>query len=317
MPTRRLHMIAAIMLMALMTVSAALAQPTMTEKKGLHLSARDDLFLYSKIKDPTAGTFEENAKVLVDDFYADAAWYGLKLGDNTSFVPKLSYRIVGFRYKDWAPTTLQTAIFKPTGLYALKLHLKLRHSFDNGWSITAVGTPGIVSDFRNIDSDHWKVDAKLLISKMQDANLTYGIGAILDRRFGEMYVLPAVQLKYKMNETSSFNVMAPKYAEYWNQWQKEIAFGLGIWFDGEEFAQGREIEGQPAIQPKGNSVRYSVGTVGPMCRYTLPNGWQATGSLGLAFARRYEYYNDATDVTQKYNLKETLFFRLSVSADVP
>jgi hypothetical protein len=106
--------------------------------------------------------------------------------------------------------------------------------------------------------------------------------------------------------------MAPKYAEYWNQMDKDLALGLGIWFDGEEFQRGREIEGQPLYQPKGTSIRYSVGTVGPTARYVLSNGWTVKGSLGLAFLRRYEFYNEATDVTTEYDLKETLFFRVNV-----
>ena len=309
MPTRQLQIVAAMLLIALMLPSAAIAQPM--EKEGLVLNARNDVFLYSKLKNPTAGTFEEEAKVLVNDFYADAAWYGLKLGERTSFVPMASYRGLALRYQDWAPRSPQPAVFKPTGLHALKLHLKLKHAFSSGWTLTGVVSPGIVSDFRNVDSDHWKVDGKIFASKMRDANLTYGIGAIIDRRFGELFVLPALQVKYRINEKSYINMMAPKYAEYWNQAWEDIALGFGIWFDGDEFARGREIEGQAENQPKGTSVRYSVGTLGPMGKYTLPNGWKVTGSLGLAFLRRFEVYNETTDITTEYDLKETVFFRLT------
>ena len=312
MPIRSLHQPAGMLLVALTLAASAFAQPTQ-DKTGLEINGKYTLNPFSKLSDPVAGTFEDGAKVMVSDFYADVAWHGLKFGEKSSFIPRFSYQALGLRYDEWTPLSVDPLVYKPTQLFGVKLHLTVKHSFKNNWSFKGTISPGIVSDYRNINSDHWKIDGFVLFSKVQDEKMTWGIGGVLDRRFGEMLVLPAVQLDYKVNAKASFKVMAPKYAEFWHQTWADAALGLGVWFNGEEYTRGKEVTGAEDIQPKGNTVRYSVGTIGPMCKYTLSNGWNATASLGLAFLRRYEVFNTETEVERKLDLKETVFFRMAVN----
>ncbi len=95
-------------------------------------------------------------------------------------------------------------------LYKVKIPVMVDFGLGENFGLSLGVTPGIHSDFEEVDSDDWRVDGSALLSYSTDKSLVWMAGAAIGEEFGEAKAFPIGGVRWTPNETWTLDIFFPR-----------------------------------------------------------------------------------------------------------
>jgi len=259
-------------------------QISIAQMPGPSFSANYDFFPFSELKNPDAGTFQEDLKIRVTTIKVKAS-YPNPVSHRTFLMHEILYDRFDMDYKNW--DEVQGGPEIPHG-HAIKYNLMIMHSFSEKWSMLAFITPGLASDFRSkLTKDDITIEAALVFVYKFSPKFSLGGGLAYSRQFGEPMPLPVIALDWNNGSNMRARAILPSNLEFWYMMSPKFELGLILGGDGNEY------HGDPKRYGGDNpKLKYSVFTLGPSLKYRLNESWSFLIDGGYTFQRRFEFTND-------------------------
>lgn len=279
--------------------SAAAAQERPT------LYARWDFLPYAGVDNPQPG-FEQTLQVRVQNPKFEINAY-------PRLAPLVNL-IVGARYSGLIfssrGATVPTTVTLPENIHDVSARLGVRVGLGGLWNVEAVGEPGLNSDFKNVDADHFRFEGGLTFNTRLPGLGSIGFGGLMTNDFGEPMVLPSFNLDLVATAFRT-RLDLPRSLGLWVMPVPAVEFGIAGGVTGGEFEMG-ELAGAP------NAVtRYSALTVGPSLNIRLGGNSYLSFEGGLAANRRLDLHDATATAT---NLIRTMDLQpgpyLTVTLDI-
>lgn len=195
-------------------------------------------------------------------------------------------------------------------IHGIEYDFSLIHRPSRSWRVLLQVKPGIYSDLEGkVDSDHWNIQAALLLDRVLDSGFVIGLGAGWSAVFGKNLPLPLLHLESKSGSNPRVRMVLPTMAEC--SWRLEggIEIGAAARMDGNRYALGgsRSADGGRRI----DMLRYANLTVGPFVTFRAGRGLTLMLEGGGTVYRRFET-TLADALIDNYELNNASFFRLSL-----
>ena len=169
-------------------------------------------------------------------------------------------------------------------LHGIILRTGLYKKYDNGTGFQLIFSPRLMSDMQNISGNSFQLGGMALYEKIYNDNLTVSYGALYNQELFGPYLVPLVNLKWKISNYWSISGLLPIYAKI--KYQKTEKFSAGISHFGliTSYDLGNEKYANDYIQ------RSSI-DLGLFGRYQLAGNLFIEGRIGHTFGRSYEQYS--------------------------
>ncbi|WP_196888649.1 DUF6268 family outer membrane beta-barrel protein [Aureivirga sp. CE67] len=119
--------------------------------------------------------------------------------------------------------------------YSISYNLGLVKRLKKDWTITALVSPTLASDFNGeLKSDDFILQASAIATKQVSKNLNYGFGLSYNTRFGQPLVVPILQLTYVKNKWKTVVIFPGIIGEFY-QFNKNNTVGLLAAINGSQF----------------------------------------------------------------------------------
>jgi len=174
-------------------------------------------------------------------------------------------------------------IMNPIDIHGFVLRTGLYHKFSKNRAIQVFFAPRFMSDFKNINPDHFQLGALFLYEKKFREGLKMGFGAMYNQEFFGPYLVPLVNLDWKISERWSIKGLFPVYGKIKYQVNERLSAGLShfglitTYRLGDLAYQGDYIERK--------SIDESL-----FARYQLVANVYLEGRFGYAIGRSYAQY---------------------------
>ncbi len=174
-------------------------------------------------------------------------------------------------------------IVNPIDIHGIILRTGLYQKFSEDRGLQIFLAPRFMSDFNNIDIDHFQMGALVLYEKKYREGLKMGFGAMYNQEFFGPYLVPLVNLDWKISEKWSVVGLFPVYGKVKYQVNERFSagwshFGLITTYRlGSPEYQGDYIERK--------SIDESL-----FARYKLFGDIYVEGRIGYALGRSYAQY---------------------------
>lgn len=175
-------------------------------------------------------------------------------------------------------------IANPIKLHGLILRVGLIQKLSNGNSIQALFIPRLMSDFRNIDSQHFQFGGTFIYEKVYHEKLKIGYGILYNQEAFGPSVVPLINLEWKMSERWSISGLLPVYSKVKYKVNEKLNVGIHHFGSVTSFRLGEEAYQNDYID------RSSV-DLGLFARYNIMGGIHIEGRYGYSFGRSYAQYN--------------------------
>lgn len=176
-------------------------------------------------------------------------------------------------------------IMNPIDLHGILLRTGLYQKFSKDRAVQIFLVPRLMTDFKNINSDHFQMGALFLYEKKFREGLKMGFGAMYNQEAFGPYLVPLVNVNWKISEKWSLNGLFPVYGKLNYKVNERLTagwshFGLITTYRlGEEKYQGDYIERK--------SIDESL-----FARYQLFGNIYLEGRFGYALGRSYAQYEE-------------------------
>jgi hypothetical protein len=174
-------------------------------------------------------------------------------------------------------------IMNPIDIHGIILRTGLYQKFSEDRGLQIFLAPRFMSDFNNVDIDHFQMGALVMYEKKYREGLKMGFGAMYNQEFFGPYLVPLVNLDWKISEKWSIVGLFPVYGKVKYQVNERFSagwshFGLITTYrlGGPEY-QGDYIERK--------SIDESL-----FARYKLFGDIYVEGRIGYALGRSYAQY---------------------------
>jgi len=174
-------------------------------------------------------------------------------------------------------------IVNPIDIHGIILRTGLYQKFSEDRGLQIFLAPRFMSDFNNVDIDHFQMGALVMYEKKYREGLKMGFGAMYNQEFFGPYLVPLVNLDWKISEKWSIVGLFPVYGKVKYQVNERFSagwshFGLITTYrlGGPEY-QGDYIERK--------SIDESL-----FARYKLFGDIYVEGRIGYALGRSYAQY---------------------------
>ena len=174
-------------------------------------------------------------------------------------------------------------IVNPIDIHGIILRTGLYQKFSEDRGLQIFLAPRFMSDFNNVDIDHFQMGALVLYEKKYREGLKMGFGAMYNQEFFGPYLVPLVNLDWKISEKWSVVGLFPVYGKVKYQVNERFSagwshFGLITTYRlGSPEYQGDYIERK--------SIDESL-----FARYKLFGDIYVEGRIGYALGRSYAQY---------------------------
>jgi hypothetical protein len=291
----------AIAALLLSGVTSIEAQP------GPTFSASYDFYPYSRIKDPdTSGgnTFLETSEIGVNTLDLSMSYPLVFAEGRTVLVNEMKYRNLVLDYRGFPPNDVN-----PDNLHALEYNATLTHGLSDRWTLMAIATPGIASDFEDgIKTDDLTFQAVAVFIRAYSERLQIGYGVAWSNTFGQPFPLPVLALQWNNGSNLRVSSILPTNIEAWYAPTKRLELGFQVGVDGNRY------HGDPDLYGVDNPLlSYSVGTFGPAVNYHLSEKMTLGIRAGRTFTRRFEFFDGGKDV-QDFSLENSNFLKVQIEA---
>ncbi|MEM6730445.1 MAG: DUF6268 family outer membrane beta-barrel protein [Myxococcota bacterium] len=211
----------------------------------------------------------------------------------------------GFGYRLYAPTE---TIVGPDGIDTEPFHdLSLRFGvvkrLGDHWSLLVNVGAGLATNFSDVNRDHFRFQGVSLASYTFGNSLTLGFGVLSTYSFGELLVLPALQLRY-VKDRWRVNALAPQFLRATYELFDGVEFGVVAQVDGNRFSIG-DSENIDSVSFSQADAGLTVGAnvIGPV--------W-VTVSAGTTLQRRFVVFGPNDEELADLTAERGPVYRLGV-----
>ena len=178
---------------------------------------------------------------------------------------------------------MPTDIANPIGIHGFILRTGLYQKFSKGRGIQLFFVPRLMSDLNNINGQHYQFGGIVMYEKKFHDRLTMKFGGMLNQELFGPYLVPLVDLKWKISERWSITGLLPVYSKI--NYKVSDQFTAGI----NHFGLITTYKlGDPAYQ--GDYIERSSIDVGFFGRYRLAGNIYVEGRFGRTLDRSYAQY---------------------------
>lgn len=174
-------------------------------------------------------------------------------------------------------------IANPIDVHGFILRTGLYHKFSKQRGIQIFLAPRFMSDFKNVDIDHFQMGALALYEKRFREGLKMGFGAMYNQEFFGPYFVPLVNLDWQISNKWSIVGLFPIYGKIKYQVNERLSTGLSHFGLITTYRLGSpEYEGDYMER---KSIDESL-----FARYRLFGDIYIEGRVGYALGRSYAQY---------------------------
>lgn len=203
----------------------------------------------------------------------------IKISGKTVWVNSLNY----FYFNVQGGEEIPDGIADPIKIHGFILRTGLYQKFDNGRGIQVLIAPRLMSDFNDLDKNHFQMGALFVYEKVFNEKLGMSFGAMYNQELFGPYLVPIVNLDWQFAEKWSINGMLPVYAKVNYKVGENLTVGFShfglvtSYYLGDPEYVGDYIERQ--------SIDLSL-----FARQRIAGNFYLEGRLGRSFGRKYEQY---------------------------
>lgn len=212
---------------------------------------------------------------------------------------QIGYKRVDFCYRNFPEggTQIEQA-------QSIKYTFFMLDSLSQKWSLVAVLTPGLASDFEGkVTSDDFTFEGVFGFIRKFSKNFSLGAGAAYIRDFGKPLPLPFIYFDWSNGSNLSATGIVPNNIDLLYKLNPQIDLGLSLKIGGNRY------HGDPDRFDVNNpQMEYSEGTVSPMAQLYILEWLHLNVEGGFAFYRNFEFL-DGDDVKESYDLEQTGYLR--------
>ena len=205
----------------------------------------------------------------------------IKMNEKYIWYSSLNYFYFHVSNDDEAPAE----IVNPIDIHGIILRTGIYQKFSRDRAIQLFLVPRLMTDFHNINSNHFQLGALFLYEKKFRKDLKMGFGAMYNQEFFGPYLVPLVNIDWKISERWSIVGLFPVYGKVNYKVSDKFTTGLShfglltTYRMGDAAYEGDYIERQ--------SIDESL-----FARYRLFENIYLEGRLGYALGRSYAQYEE-------------------------
>jgi hypothetical protein len=258
------------------------------------------VFPYVKLADPNSIT--ENLEIQTD-IKTVGLVFPLALQDGKIVIfNQFNYRRVDFTYKHFPEgTEIEQA-------QAVNYTFFMIDSLSEKWSLVAILTPGLASDFEadEISGDDFTLQAIFGYIRKYSPNFQLGFGLAYIRDFGRPIPLPFIYFDWNNGDRLSATGLVPTDMSLTYKFNPKIDFLLTMKFLGDRH------HGNPdKFGVKNPQMEYSEGTISPALQVHLNKWLHLKVEAGYAFYRNFEFL-DGDKTVQSFDMEPTIYYRANL-----
>lgn len=174
-------------------------------------------------------------------------------------------------------------IMNPIDLHGIILRTGLYQKFSKDRAVQIFFAPRFMTDFKNINADHFQLGALFLYEKKFREGLKMGFGMMYNQEFSGPNLVPLINLDWKISERWSVAGLLPIYAKIKYKINEKFSAGLSHFGLVTTYRLGDEAYEGDYMERK--SIDESL-----FARYQLFGNIFLEGRFGYAFGRSYAQY---------------------------
>lgn len=210
-------------------------------------------------------------------------YVGLTAGVPVSSRTIIPINVNYFYFNVQGDPAIPNGIINPIILNGFILRTGIRQKFSNGHGMQILFSPRFMTDFNNVDGNSFQLGGIVLYQKTFQENLYMGFGAMFHQELFGPYLVPIVDINWKVSDRWRIAGMLPITARVSYQVNDKLSAGFyhsGLsttYYLGDEAYAGDYIE------------RLSI-DLSLYGRQQLKGNFYLEGRLGHTFARGYKQY---------------------------
>jgi len=183
--------------------------------------------------------------------------------------------------------TMPLNIDNPINLHGIMLRTGLYQKFSKNRGIQLFFSPRLMSNFRNINIDHFQFGGLAMYEKRYSTKLKMGFGAMFNQEFFGPYLVPLVNIDWKINNHWSIKGLLPIYVKIKYRVNDKLNVGWSHFGLTTSYRLGNELYQGDYMERK--SIDETI-----FARYNIGGNIFLEGRIGRTFGRSYTQY-DAHD----------------------
>lgn len=198
------------------------------------------------------------------------------------------------------------------------------------FQLVAVARPGIFSDFRNININHFRLEATAFLDWFASDNLTLGLGfAYNASNFGRLINVPVLHMIWIPTPEVMVDMLLPQRLDIWYYPNKQWDIGWNLSLLGSQFQLGAPNQVlQQALRSTNPAAadiaqfHFANATTGPVIRHNFYDKMYLSLEGGYTIIRRFDFadankealvsYNPGSILGTLFNANNTFFFRIGL-----
>ena len=203
----------------------------------------------------------------------------IRLSEKTMWFTSLNY----FYWKVKNEETMPSDISNPINIHGFILRTGVIQKLSNDGEIQLLFAPRLMSDFNQINSDHFQFGALAMYKKKFSSQLTMAFGAMYNQELFGPYLVPLVDLDWQLSERWSITGMLPVYSKI--KYKINDNFDAGIAHFGliTSYKLG-------APENNGDYIERSSIDLTAYARHKIAGNLYLEGRFGRALGRNYAQY---------------------------
>jgi len=178
---------------------------------------------------------------------------------------------------------MPTNIANPINLHGIILRTGLYKKFSKDRGIQIFFSPRLMSDFQNINATHFQYGGMILYENRYSDKLKMGFGAMYNQEFFGPYLVPLINLDWKLNERWSISGLLPIYVKIKYEINERLNVGFSHFGLTTSYRMGN-------IDYEGDYIERKSIDEALFARYRLVNDIFIEGRIGRTFGRSYAQY---------------------------
>jgi len=178
---------------------------------------------------------------------------------------------------------MPTNIANPINLHGIILRTGLYKKFSKDRGIQIFFSPRLMSDFQNINATHFQYGGMILYENRYSDKLKMGFGAMYNQEFFGPYLVPLINLDWKLNERWSISGLLPIYVKIKYEINERLNVGFSHFGLTTSYRMGN-------INYEGDYIERKSIDEALFVRYRLVNDIFIEGRIGRTFGRSYAQY---------------------------
>ena len=178
---------------------------------------------------------------------------------------------------------MPTDIANPINLHGIILRTGLYEKFSKDRGIQIFFSPRLMSDFQNINGTHFQYGGMVLYENRYSDKLKMGFGAMYNQEFFGPYLVPLINLDWKLSERWSISGLLPIYAKIKYEINERLNVGFSHFGLATSYRMGN-------IDYEGDYIERKSIDETLFARYRLVSDIFIEGRIGRTFGRSYAQY---------------------------